>query len=78
MLPRKKEKQNWLQAHKKKKKKTTHTKKQTNKKTLTCPWGDAFLSCIQLQVKADDCSNNQQSPDHQLQQVTQPRPQLWV
>lgn len=46
--------------------------------TLTGPGGDAFRSCIQLQVKADNCSNDHQSPDQHLQQVTQPRPQPGV
>lgn len=52
------------------------SKKQTH--THTCPGVDGVFTCIQLQVKAHNCSEDQERPDYQLQQATQPRPQLGV
>lgn len=40
----------------------------------TCPEGEGRFSCIQLNAEANDSSRNQEGPDHQLQQVTEPRP----
>lgn len=54
----------------------SHTFTQTH--TRTCPGRDGVLLWIQLQVKQHNCSKDHESPDCQLHQVTQPRPQLGV
>lgn len=51
---------------------TTHTH------TITCPGRDAVICCIRLKVKAYDRSEDHERPDCDLQQVTQPAPQLGV
>lgn len=50
----------------------------THKYKHTDPGGDEVLPCVQLQVKTYDCSKDHEGPDCQLQQVTQPGPQLGV
>lgn len=56
----------------------SHTCTYTHKHRRTYSGVDEFLRCIHLQIKEHNCTEDHESPDCQLQQITQPRPQLGV